>query len=456
MSFSKSESLSIVRNRRTNIALGRPCHASSPYGLMNRLPMMAFDGNLSTCWTPDHEYEKWIYVDLGSIQAISSVVLIWDSVCAKTYQIQVSNDESTWISVYYNYDDDSIVNEISLSINAKYVKLYARQKVKQLEYSLREMEVWSSFMNPINNQFMVLEYLKNISGSQTVIGIHNREPNSAPAMQTNRVHDITGLWPGLWSADLLFSADDVSNRWTMIHEALVQWKNGSIVQIMMHVIPPTQSEPGSWAGGVISHLNDSQWNDLITDGGYLNRAWKDRLDNYANYFQFLKDNNVQLLLRPFHEMNQGLFWWAGRPGFNGTAALYRLTHDYLLNIKGLTNLIWIWSVQDLDYNWAVYNPGNDYWDIFSVDVYNSDGFTTQKYETAIIIAEDKPIAIGECEKLPTSIQLASQQRWVFVMSWAELTFSSNTNASIRSLYSASNIITRDKLPRLFSDTLNPL
>jgi hypothetical protein len=34
---------------------------------------------------------------------------------------------------------------------------------------------------------------------------------------------------------------------------------------------------------------------LITNGGTLNRAWKLRLDNYAQYLQFLKENNVQVL-----------------------------------------------------------------------------------------------------------------------------------------------------------------
>jgi len=327
--------------------------------------------------------------------------------------------------------------------------MYAWQRATQWGYSLWEMEVWSSTTDPGFEPIKVLDYLKSISGRQIVIGIHNREPNSSPAMQTNRIFSITGRWPGLWSGDLLFSSSDVSNRWTMVREALNQWKSGSIVQIMMHVVPPTQSEPGNWDGGVVSRLTDGQWNDLITNGGNLNRAWKARLDDYAQYFQFLKDNDVQLLFRPFHEMNQGVFWWAGRSGYSGTAALFRLTHDYLVNTKGLTNLIWVWNMQDLDLNWSVYNPGSDYWDIFSLDVYNGDGFTMQKYNTAVSVAGGKPMAIGECSTLPTSNQLASQQRWVFVMSWAELTFDSNTNAQIQSLYSASNVITKEKLPKFY-------
>ena len=433
----------------SNLALGKSTFASSTDDATNRPARMAFDGNTGTRWSSAYTDEQWIYVDLGSVQAITSVVLRWDTAYALMFQIQTSHDQSTWTTVYFNYNGKGGTNTIPLSVSARYVKMYAWQRATQWGYSVWEMEVWGSATNSTSGPINVLDYFKSISGRQTVIGMHNREPNSSPALQTNKVQSITGRWPGLWSGDLLFSSSDVSNRWTMVNEALNQWKSGSIVHIMMHVVPPTQSEPGNWDGGVVSRLNDGQWNDLITNGGSLNRAWKMRLDNYAQYFQYLKDNGVQLLFRPFHEMNQGIFWWGGRTGSSGTAALYRLTRDYLVNTKGLTNLIWVWNMQDLDLNWSVYNPGNNYWDIFSLDVYNSDGFTMQKYNTAVGVAGGKPMAIGECSTLPTSNQLAVQQKWVFVMSWAELTFSDNTNAQIQALYGAPNVITKEKLPKFY-------
>ena len=187
----------------------------------------------------------------------------------------------------------------------------------------------------------------------------------------------------------------------------------------------------------------------------MNKAWKKRLDTYAQYISYLKDNGVPVLFRPFHEMNQSMFWWAGRKGTNGTGALYRLTRDYLEKEKGLDNIIWVWDMQDLSYDWSEYNPGNDYWDIFAVDIYNSDYFTEYKYNQALSVAENKLIAIGECDKLPTAQQLKEQPRWSFVMSWAELTFSHNTNSEIQNLYWAENTIVRNDLPDLKGkETLN--
>jgi hypothetical protein len=297
----------------------------------------------------------------------------------------------------------------------------------------------------------VLDFFYQISGKYTVLGIHNREPNSMPALQTNRIMNITGKYPGLWSGDFLFSGYDVDNRWTMIEECKRQWDDGAIVHLMLHVVSPKNTgEKGVWEGatGVCSDLSDAEWTDLITDGGALNSKWKARLDTYADYLQYLKNNGVIVLFRPFHEMNQGVFWWGGRPGQNGTATLYRLTRDYLEKEKGLDNIVWVWNMQDLSYDWAQYNPGADYWDIFSVDIYNQDGFTTYKYQTALNVAGNKPIAIGETQVLPAPQVLLAQPRWVFCMSWAELAFGHNTDLEILNLYQAENTLTRDELPKL--------
>jgi|CZKI01.1.fsa_nt_gi mannan endo-1,4-beta-mannosidase len=291
----------------------------------------------------------------------------------------------------------------------------------------------------------VLEYLQAIGGRCTVAGIHNREPNSRPDLQTNRIHDLVGRYPGLWSGDFLFKGEDVNSRWAMIHECRNQWDRGSIVQLMMHVAPPNQPEVCAWEGGVLSHLSDPEWSDLTTDGGALNRAWKSRLDGYAAYLAYLRDSGVEVLFRPFHEMNQGKFWWGGRRGPGGTARLYRLTRDYLTREKGLTRLVWVWDMQDMSRDFQDYNPGSGYWDIFAFDVYG-DGYDRSWYDYILPIAGGKPMAIGECARLPTAALLASQPRWCFFMSWAELTFTDNSREQIMDLYRSPRIVTRERLP----------
>lgn len=293
----------------------------------------------------------------------------------------------------------------------------------------------------------VLSYLVAISGKQTIAGIHNREPNAVPALQTNAVFELTGRYPGLWSGDFLFKPDDINARWAMIYEARRQWEAGSIVQLLLHVAPPTLPEGRCpWEGGILSQLSDEQWKDLVTDGGKLNAIWKTRLDDYATYLRYLQDNGVPVLFRPHHEMNQGRFWWGGRPGPNGTARLYRLTRDYLVKQKGLSSLIWVWDMQDLSREFAAYDPGRDAWDVFAFDVYDQ-GYQKSWYDDILKIVGDRPMAIGECAVLPSEETLTAQPRWVFFMSWAELTFTSNRPQRIRALYGLPRVITRERLPR---------
>ncbi len=130
--------------------------------------------------------------------------------------------------------------------------------------------------------------------------------------------------------------------------------------------------------------------DLVAESGDLHAAWLARLDQLAVYLQYLHDHGVAVLFRPLHEMNQGAFWWGGRPGPDGTRRLYQITHDYPVG--------------------------------------------------------DKPMAMGECARLPTPAELSAQPRWVFFMAWAELVYSDNSDSEIIDLYSADRVVTRDELP----------
>ena len=299
--------------------------------------------------------------------------------------------------------------------------------------------------------FKSLNYLYSISGKKTVAGIHNREPNAIPSLWTDSITVLSGKTPALWSGDFLFLTDDIKARWTLIYEAEKAWEKGSLVNIMWHTCSPANAEPCLWDDkGVLDELSDEEWTSLITDGQKLNQVWKTRLDDIATYLQYLEDRKVEVLFRPFHEMNQPVFWWAGRKGSNGTARLFQITRDYLQMEKGLDNLIWVWDVQDfetLDKDLEDYNPGNDYWDILALDMYGSDqkGYTLDKYNACLKVAGPKPLAIGECQQLPTIKELNGQPRWTFFMSWAELTVKHNTLEQIKELYEAPKVITLEEM-----------
>src|SRR6478672_7654082 len=125
----------------------------------------------------------------------------------------------------------------------------------------------------------LLAYLNRISGQYTLSGQHNREPNSDPTKWTRVAQGITGQTPGLWGGDFLFASSDVNARQTMVSEAIRQWQGGSIVALTWHMCPPTVGSTCGWdSSGVLSHLSDTQWSQLVTDGTSLNTAFKNRLN----------------------------------------------------------------------------------------------------------------------------------------------------------------------------------
>ena len=299
-------------------------------------------------------------------------------------------------------------------------------------------------------KFKTLNYLYAISGKYTISGIHNREPNATPAKWTDTVQLATGKTPGLWSGDFLFQEENIANRQTMINEAVVQWKKGSVINIMWHACNPALAQPCGWNNqGVLSKLTDGQWKELLTDGTVINTRWKTMMDEIAGYLQQLKDKKVEVLFRPLHEMNQGVFWWGGRPGAEGTRKLYQLTHDYLTKTKKLNNLIWVWDIQDfknLAKDAEDYNPGAEYWDVAALDVYDDkSGYSEEKYQIMVKAGGGKPIAIGECQKYPTAAILSKQPKWSFFMGWSELVFKHNTVAEIKNLISAPNVVSLDEM-----------
>jgi len=309
----------------------------------------------------------------------------------------------------------------------------------------------STLLSQTSTGFETLDYLYSISGKKTLAGQHDR--NDWFAMR-----QITGDYPALWGEDFMYyppSGASTMAQWRqeITNDAKQHWLQGAVIALMFHACPPTSTSQtcnwwannqGTCNGCIHSSLTNQQWTDLLTDGSSLNNAWKSRLDEIYPYLKQLQDAGVEVLFRLFHEMNQGFFWWAGQ-GVK-SANLYKLSHDYLVKTKGLTNLIWVWNLQDfgtLANDLNTYDPGPDYWDMLALDVYWSDGtgFTSTKYNLIKNKANGKPIAIGECQDLPSIGTLQSQPLWTYFMGWSNLVQQNNSNATINSIYNASNVLT---------------
>lgn len=212
---------------------------------------------------------------------------------------------------------------------------------------------------------------------------------------------------------------------------------------MWHAVPPTEEEPVDFRQSIQSHITDQEWQDLITPGTELNERWKSQVDVIAFFLKQLKNADVPVLWRPYHEINGNWFWWNGKMGDNGSKKLYRMIYDRLVNFHKLNNLIWVYNCNEIRENVAPYDsvyPGNDVVDILATDVYRN-GFDPNDYNQLLALAGDKPIALGEVGALPTPAKLREQPCWTWFMAWGNPDWRSN-----REVYDCNETITWEKLP----------
>ena len=293
----------------------------------------------------------------------------------------------------------------------------------------------------------LLHDLDTISGHATIAGQHNF-PNT-DSRYSDRVYDLTGEYPGIFGQDFGFSGgddkDSALGRPSMIEEVIRQYRNGAVIALTWHSVRPTEDEPVTFRDSVQGHLTDWEWRQLLTPGTALNLHWRMQVDRIAGYLKELQDAGVPVLFRPYHEMNGKWFWWGGRPGPDGSAALYRQIYDRYVHVHHLNNLVWVWNVNSPSGNAgpvADYFPGAAYADVLTMDIY--EPFRQEFYDQMVALADPlhKPIALAEVGAMPSLATLAAQPRWAYFMMWSGLAESLNSLDQLQTVFHAPNIVNR--------------
>jgi uncharacterized protein YjdB/fibronectin type 3 domain-containing protein len=128
-----------------NLALTKPTTVSSVEGGGTHVGSRAVDGNTTTRWASDFVDPSWIYVDLGTSQNISRVVLNWEPAYGKGYMIQTSTDATTWTSRYSTTTGNGGIDDINFAtVSARYVRMYGFTRATGYGYSLWEYEVYAN------------------------------------------------------------------------------------------------------------------------------------------------------------------------------------------------------------------------------------------------------------------------------------------------------------------------
>src|SRR5579859_1418738 len=108
----------------TNVALNKTATASSVEN-GGTTANLAVDGSLTTRWSSAFSDPQWLQVDLGSTMNICRVTLYWETAYAKSYQIQVSNDATTWTTIFSTTTGTGGTQTLTgLSGSGRYVRMY--------------------------------------------------------------------------------------------------------------------------------------------------------------------------------------------------------------------------------------------------------------------------------------------------------------------------------------------
>lgn len=299
----------------------------------------------------------------------------------------------------------------------------------------------------------LLKYLYSISGQYILTGQHNF-PNTI-ANWTDRAYDFTGKYPAVYGQDFGFQGgadkDSILARPALVEEAVRQYRNGAVVTFTWHAVRPTDDEPVTFRDSVQGRLSDFEWHELLTPGANLHKRWLAQVDVIAGYLKQLRAARVPVLWRPFHEVNGNWFWWGGRKGQDGSAAIYRQLFDRFVNYHHLDNLVWVWNANAPGSGgsgpgpYPDYFPGLEYADVLSVDIYGE--FKQSFYDDLLGLAGGKPVALGEVGGLPSPATLKQQAKYTWFMTWSEFVEMNNPLEAVRAVYNDARALSRDD-PRL--------
>ncbi|MFG2631749.1 family 20 glycosylhydrolase [Streptomyces sp. NPDC048473] len=125
-----------------DLAYGRDATASSSE-TGSLTAASAVDADPATRWASKYTDDQWIRIDLGAPRTFASVRLAWESAYAKDYDIQVSDDGSTWRTVAERRGVSAPATDTVTfpPTTARYARMHGITRGTKFGYSLYSFEV---------------------------------------------------------------------------------------------------------------------------------------------------------------------------------------------------------------------------------------------------------------------------------------------------------------------------
>ncbi|MEU8265242.1 discoidin domain-containing protein [Micromonospora sp. NPDC048999] len=292
------------------LSVGRPATASSQEG-PGFAAALAVDGDPGTRWASQWSDPQWIRIDLGATAAISRVVLQWEAAYGRAFQLQTSDDDATWRTIYSTTTGPGGTQDLTVTGSGRYIRMYGTTRANGYGYSLWEFTVYGS------------------TGGGT--------PTPTPTTPSP-TPSVPGTWTTLWSDDFTGPANTSPSAANWLLRTGTQYPGGA----------------ANWGTGEVETASASTANVSLDGTGKLSikalrdasGAWTSgRLETQRADFEprpgeLLKFSAV--LKQP--DVANGLGYW---PAFRATGAAYRGNYtnwpgvgetDIMTNVNGRSQL----------------------------------------------------------------------------------------------------------------------
>lgn len=285
---------------------------------------------------------------------------------------------------------------------------------------------------------ILYDYICDTYGNKIISGQQESTWMGSDQYEFDYIYKNTGKYPAIRGLD--YMNDDFSG----VNKRAADWySRGGIVTICWHC---GCDFSGSWSECMNTEIKD--WDKALTKGTAENKKLLDGMDKAAKALTELKEQNIPVLWRPFHELDGGWFWWS-KGGAENFKKLWIMMYDRYTNYWELDNLIWVFGYSHNGKSMEKWYPGDKYVDIAGADSY-TDGSNASLYNKVLKVTSEKPVCFHECGRIPTVDQLKKDGAgWVWFMTWhTEYITDHNSVSDLKAIYNDDYVITLDELPDL--------
>ena len=298
---------------------------------------------------------------------------------------------------------------------------------------LPEKEMVLSNGNASDEATALFNYIVDLDGKVVLSGQQESTWMGSPDYETDYIYEASGKLPVIKGLD--YMNDDFAG---VNKRAEEWWNKGGVVTICWHC---GSDFSGEWKDCMESEVAD--WRAMLTEGTTEYKKMIEGMDKAAEALSELKEKNIPVLWRPFHEFDGHWFWWSkgGAEVFKEMwIIMYRRYTDYWK----LDNLIWVLGFSDQGEKSKDWYPGDEYCDIVGADTYQIDMFSKLYRKINRIVSGDKPLCLHECGVNPTVEEL-EKAPWCWFMTWhTEYLTENNTKEALYELYNSEFVVTLDE------------